>query len=107
MNAKAFRSLHGASGETTIPVGLRSGNQQESLRQPPELDRDEIVRRLAVMRDFGLWDTGTWFADIERMSPAKVGVSVLAALDWMQDNHEYGPATEQLQILAVNLKNLA
>jgi len=107
MNAKAFRSLPGAASETTIPIGLQTSGRHESLRHPPELDRAEIVRRLAVMRDFGLWDTGTRFVNVERMSPAKVGVSVIAALDWLQDHQQYGPETQQLRILAVNLKNLA
>ena len=59
------------------------------------------------MRDFGPWNTGTRFANVERMSSAKVGVSVIVALDWLHDHHEYGPATQQLRILALNLKNLA
>jgi hypothetical protein len=92
--------------EITLPVGLLAGRDRESLRRPPHLDRAEIVRRLAQIRDFGPLDTGTVFVNVEHMSSAQVGCSVIAALGWLQDHPGHESVSEQLQIVAMNLKNL-
>jgi hypothetical protein len=93
--------------EATVPIGLLDGRDRETLRRPPHLDRAEIVRRLAQIRDFGPLDTGTVFVNVERMSSAQVGCSVIAALDWLQDHPGNDSVCEQLQIVAVNLNRAA
>jgi hypothetical protein len=92
--------------EATVPIGLQDGRDRETLRRPPHLDRAEIVRRLAQIRDFGPLDTGTVFVNVEHMSSAQVGCSVIAALGWLQDHPGHESVSEQLQIVALNLKNL-
>jgi hypothetical protein len=40
------------------------------------------------------------------MSAAKLGANVVAALTWLQDKPEHRPLTMQLEMVAMNLKNL-
>ena len=46
------------------------------------------------------------FAGVERMTPAEIGSNVVAALTWLQDKPEHRAITTQLEMVAMNLKNL-
>ena len=40
------------------------------------------------------------------MTPAQIGASVVAALGLLQDQHDHRAITTQLEMVAMNLKNL-
>ena len=82
----------------------------ETLRFPMNLDRAEIVKRLAKIRDSaqadGLAELAARFAGVETMSPGQIGAAVVGALSWLQDRPEQRAVAVQLEMVAVNLKNL-
>ncbi len=92
--------------DNTLPLGVDAGTERESLRRPPHLEHAEIVRRLIEIRDFGPLDTGAMLANVERTSPARIAAAVIVVLAWVQDRGGPDLLTHQLQILALNLKNL-
>lgn len=85
-------------------------SETETLRWPTNLDRAEIVRRLVQLRESarsnGVPDLGSRFANVETMPSAQIGVSVVAALTWLQDKPQYRSFATQLEMIAMNLKNL-
>lgn len=89
-----------------LPLRTDTGIERESLRWPPHLEHAEIVRRLVEIRDFGPLDTGALLANVETRSPARIAAAVIVVLAWVQDRGGHEPLTHQLQILALNLKNL-
>ncbi len=98
--------------DATVPLKFLTEFQQESLRWPPHLDRDSIVHRLVAIRESaplyrdGLPELTRLLYDVESMPAVQIAASVLAALSWADENPGYGFLAEQLQIVAVNLKNL-
>jgi hypothetical protein len=85
--------------------------ENETLRWPTNLDRKGIEQRLVQVRDYaethGLADLAARFAYIESMSSGQLGAAVVAALTWLQDHQaEHRPITMQLEMVAMNLKNL-
>jgi hypothetical protein len=40
------------------------------------------------------------------MAAAQIGTNVVAALTWLQDKPAHRPLTRQLEMVAMNLKNL-
>jgi len=86
------------------------GEEYETLRWPTNLDHRAIVLRLVQFRDAaklsGLLDLAARFSKVEGMKAAKVGANVIAAITWLQDKPEYRPLAVQLEMVAVNLKNL-
>ena len=92
--------------DTTVPMAMMDGREGESLRSPPQLNRAEIVRRLVEIREFDPAGVGGYFGGIERMSAARIGARVIAALNSIQENPAHPFVSEQLQLIAVNLKNL-
>lgn len=85
---------------------MDASTERESLRRPPHLEHAEIVRRLIEIRDFGPLDTGAMLANVESTSPARIAAAVIVVLAWAQAKGGHEPLTHQLQILALNLKNL-
>jgi hypothetical protein len=87
-----------------------SGEENETLRWPTNLDRAAIVERLVQVRglaeEAGLEDLVARFADVENMPSGQIGASVVSALTWIQDKPEYPAITSQLAMVAMNLKNL-
>ena len=108
MSETSSRAEPDSLADITVPIALMEGKEHESLRSPPHLDRSGIVSRLVEIREFDPSDAGGFFAGVEDMSTAQIGASVIGALTWLQDNpvsaHPF--AIEQLQIVALNLKNL-
>ena len=85
-------------------------DHNETLRFPINLDRAEILRRLVKVRESAqsktLPDLASRFTDVENMSAAQIGVAVVGALAWLEDRAPLRPLAIQLEMVAVNLKNL-
>lgn len=82
----------------------------ETLRWPTSLDRGGIRQRLTLVREAAesehLAELAALFPDPAAMSPAQIGSAVVAALSWLQDKPQHHAITLQLQIVAMNLRNL-
>jgi hypothetical protein len=85
-------------------------NEYETLRWPTNLDRAGIEKRLVEVREIarrgGLDKLANDFEDLEKLSAAQLGVRVVAALTEIQGKPEYRPIATQLEMVAMNLKNL-
>jgi len=83
---------------------------EETLRWPTNLDRPAIEQRLAQARvtaeKNGWTDLVPLLSDVEGKSPGEIAKKVMAALDWLQTRPEQRAFTLQLQMVALNLKNL-
>jgi hypothetical protein len=86
------------------------GIEEETLRFPLNLDRAAIVERLVKIRESaqasGLPDLADKLADIETIPAAQIGARVIAALPLVPEKPEFRSIATNLQIVAVNLKNL-
>ncbi len=84
--------------------------ENETLRWPTNLDHAAIVRRLVEVRTAaraaGLPDLAERFEDVESMPAGKLATSVVAALTSIQENQEHRAIVMQLEMVAINLKNL-
>lgn len=87
-----------------------SNERDETLRWPTNLNREAINKRLAEVQDMArarnLPQLVSLFADCESMSPAKLATNVISALGWLEGKPEYRYLTMQLEMVALNLKNL-
>ena len=85
-------------------------SENETLRWPTNLDRKGIEQRLVQVREYaekhGLADVAARFAYIESMSPGQLGAAVVATLSMMENQPEHRATTMQLEMVAMNLKNL-
>ena len=106
MNDSNFPSAADVQADVTVPQAMMVGREHETLRSPPQLDRHEIVRRLVEIREFDPAGAGGYFGGVERMSAARIGARVIAALNSLQEKSGHPFVSEQLQIVALNLKNL-
>lgn len=84
--------------------------EHETLRFPTNLDRAAIEGRLVEVREVartqGLPYITSLFEGIKSMTAAQLGTNVVAALTWLQDKPQHRPLTMQLEMVAMNLKNL-
>jgi hypothetical protein len=84
--------------------------EYETLRWPTNLDRAAIEKRLAEVRTAaqaqGLNDLAASFEGLDKMSAAHIGAAVVAALTALQEKPEQRPIIMQLEMVAMNLKNL-
>ncbi|HEX6155243.1 MAG TPA: hypothetical protein VFZ54_04415 [Burkholderiales bacterium] len=84
--------------------------QDETLRWPTNLNRAGIESRLVQVRDAaraaGLNDVAALLDNPSKMTGAQIGAAVVAALERVQEKHEHGAITTQLEMVAMNLKNL-
>jgi hypothetical protein len=84
--------------------------EDETLRWPTNLDRPAIEKRLVEVREVaraqGFAEVAALFEGLEAMSPAQLGTNVVAALDRLQEKPEHRPIAMQLEMVAMNLKNL-
>ena len=83
-----------------------SDNEYETLRWPTNLDRAGIEKRLVQVRDSGIPEMATRFKDLEKMTAAQLGSAVVSALGWIQGKPEHRNIAMQLEMCAMNLKNL-
>jgi len=83
---------------------------EETLRWPTNLNRPAIEQRLAQARATaeknGWADLVPLLSDLEGKPAAEIAKKVMAALDWLQTRPEQRAFTLQLQMVALNLKNL-
>jgi len=83
---------------------------EETIRWPTNLDRAGIEKRLADARrtaeQEGWTEVAGLLAGIEGKSAAEIAKAVTAALDWLQRQPELRAFGLQLQMVALNLKNL-
>jgi len=86
------------------------GHENETLRWPTNLNRAGIEARLVQVREAaqaaGLPYLAQLFASVDSLSPAQIGANVVAALTWLQDKPDQRAITTQLEMVAMNLKNL-
>jgi len=85
-------------------------NENETLRWPTNLNHAAIVERLVKLREgaraAGLEEFAARFDGIETLPPGQIGTKVIGALTWVQEKAEYRAYATQLEMVAVNLKNL-
>ena len=85
-------------------------NENETLRWPTNLDRRAIELRLMRVREdaekAGLAELAARFVDVEGKSASQIGAAVIGAITWIQDKPEHKSLTDQLSMVAMNLKNL-
>lgn len=85
-------------------------SENETLRWPTNLDRAAIEQRLAHARTVaekdGMHEVAALLKDIEGKPPAYIAKKVMAALDWLEGKSELRAFTLQLEMVALNLKNL-
>jgi len=82
----------------------------ETARFPRKLDRAAIVARVGELqawaRGEGSTELITLFELPANASSAEIGSRILSALALVQSKPQYAVIAKQLQILALNLKNL-
>ncbi len=85
-------------------------SENETLRWPTNLDHAAIVRRLVQLRESakagGQDDLAARFANVEGMTAGQIGAKVIAALTFVLEKPEYRSIATQLEMIAMNLKNL-
>ena len=81
-------------------------NEYETLRWPTNLDRAGIEKRLVEVRDAGVKELAGFFSGLEKMTAAQLGAAVVSALSWIQGKPEHRSLSTQLEMVAMNLKNL-
>jgi hypothetical protein len=85
-------------------------NEYETLRWPTNMDREAIVARLVGIREAaqasGLHELVAFFHDVEDMVAARIGASVIGAINWIEGKPEHKEFGMQLSMVAMNLKNL-
>ena len=87
-----------------------SGDRTETLRFPRNLDREQMLVRLIALRESartaGIDEISKFFEGVEDMSIARLAVSVISALEWLESNPNHSDYAKKLSIVAMNLKNL-
>ena len=86
------------------------GNENETLRWPTNLDHRAIVARLVQFREAalaaGLADIAARFDGVEQMPAAQIGANVIATMTLLQERTDQRHIAQQLEMIAMNLKNL-
>ena len=84
--------------------------EYETLRWPTNLDRAAIELRLVQVRDYalanGLPEIAAYFENVPRLRSAQLGAVVLSALNALQKSPDHRQIVTQLEMVAMNLKNL-
>lgn len=84
--------------------------ENETLRWPTNLDHGAIVARLVEVRAMaqaaGLPELAARFEDVENMAAARIASAVVAALTAIQEVAEHRALAMQLEMVAINLRNL-
>ena len=84
--------------------------EYETLRWPTNLDRAGIELRLVQVRDYalanGLPELAARFENLPALNAAQLGAAVLGALNSLQKSPDHRQAITQLEMVAMNLKNL-
>jgi hypothetical protein len=84
--------------------------ENETLRWPTNLDHAAIVKRLVEVRAAaqaaGLAQLAAGFDAVETMPAGRLASAVVAALTSIQEAPEHRAIAMQLEMVAINLKNL-
>ena len=80
--------------------------EYETLRWPTNLDRSGIEQRLVQVRGAGIEELAQRFSGLEKMTSAQLGAAIVGALSWIQDKPQHRDIATQLEMCAMNLKNL-
>jgi len=84
--------------------------ENETLRWPTNPDHGAIVLQLvkarAAAQAAGLHELADRFAEIETMSAGRIAAAVVAALTSIQEVPEHRALAIDLEMVAINLKNL-
>jgi hypothetical protein len=89
--------------------------ENETVRWPANLDRAAIEKRLAKVRqvavDANLAELSARFDNVAAMSAGQIASSVVGALTWLlnrpeHERRDHEAITKQLEMVALNLKNL-
>jgi hypothetical protein len=84
--------------------------EYETLRWPTNLDRAGIEKRLVEVRKAaqgqGLEPLARLFDKVETLSAAQLGAAVVQALTLVLEKPEHRAVAMQLEMVAMNLKNL-
>jgi hypothetical protein len=82
----------------------------ETARFPTKLDRDAIIARVAELHEWARSESLAELAAIldlpAGVSSAEIGSRILASLAFIASRPQYTVINKQLEILALNLKNL-
>ncbi len=85
-------------------------HENETLRWPTNLDHAGIVARLVQFREAaraaGLADVAARFERVEDMPAAQIGANVIATMTVLQERTDQMHIAQQLEMIAMNLKNL-
>ena len=85
-------------------------SENETLRWPTNLNRAAINERLINARTIaerdGLTEVARLLVNIENETPAHIAKALMATLDWLEGKSELRAFTLQLEMVALNLKNL-
>ena len=94
---------------------MSGDNESETIRWPTNLDRAAIEKRLghvaAKAADLNLGELTQRFAGVAAMSAAQIASNVVASLTWLlnqpaPERAKYADLTRDLEMVALNLKNL-
>jgi hypothetical protein len=109
---------------TLARLGIREGkikyhvgadSETETIRWPTNLDRKAIEKRLTRVAEkaaeFELAELAQKFTGVAAMPAAQIASSVVAALTWLlnqpaPERARYAEITRELEMVALNLKNL-
>ena len=84
--------------------------EYETLRWPTNLDRAGIEKRLVEVRETaqraGLDQLAKSFEALDKLTAAQLGAKVDAAMTEIQSKPEHRAIATQLEMVAMNLKNL-
>lgn len=82
----------------------------ETIRWPTHLAHSDIVLRLVQFRrdalSHELPDIAERFAGVEAMSAMQIASRVVSTISWLEDKPGYQGLTRDLEMVAMNLKNL-
>lgn len=82
----------------------------ETLRFPTRLDRKAMEERLRQVREkaleMGQLELAAFFAGLDGMSAPQIATAVLGALAWLEGKDQLSDLTKQVEIVALNLRNL-
>ena len=85
-------------------------NENETLRWPTNLDHGAIVLRLMQFREdaraAGLSDIAARFDNVETMPGPQIGAKVISTMTLLQERTDQMHIAKQLEMIAMNLKNL-
>jgi ABC-type multidrug transport system ATPase subunit len=91
-----------ARGRPSELIAEHAGRETAEVYGPPAV----LAEARATAEREGWHDVAKLLADVEGKPAAEIAKKVMAALDWLQKEPEHRAFALQLQMVALNLKNL-